>query len=38
MEVNTESRKQCVELESTKVGMVIPRTKAEVAGVSKSLD
>ena len=31
MEVNTEARKQCVELESTKVGMVIPRTKAEVS-------
>ena len=30
-EVNTESRKQCVEPESTKVGMVIPRTKVEVS-------
>ena len=31
MEVNMESRKQCVELESTRVGMVIPRTKVEVS-------
>ena len=31
MEVNTESRKQCVEPESTRVGMVIPGTKAEVS-------
>ena len=30
-EVNTESRKQCVEPESTRVGMVIPRTKVEVS-------
>ena len=29
--MNTESRKQCVELESTKVGMVIPGTKVEVS-------
>ena len=31
MEVNTESRKQYVEPESTRVGMVIPRTKVEVS-------
>ena len=31
MEVNTESRKQCVEPESTKVGMVIPGTKVVVS-------
>ena len=31
MEVNMESRKQCVEPESTRVGMVIPRTKVEVS-------
>ena len=31
MEVNTELRKQCVEPESTKVGMVIPGTKVEVS-------
>ena len=30
-EVNMESRKQCVEPESTRVGMVIPRTKVEVS-------
>ena len=30
-EVNTESRKQCVKPESTRVGMVIPRTKVEVS-------
>ena len=30
-EVNTESRKQCVEPESTRVGMVIPGTKVEVS-------
>ena len=30
-EVNMESRKQCVEPESTRVGMVIPGTKAEVS-------
>ena len=31
MEVNTESRKQCVEPESTRVGMVIPGTKVDVS-------
>ena len=31
MEVNTESRKQCVELESTRVGMVRPGSKVEVS-------
>ena len=30
-EVNTESRKLCVEPESTRVGMVIPGTKVEVS-------
>ena len=30
-EVNTESRKQCVEPESTRVSMVISRTKVEVS-------
>ena len=30
-EVNIESRKQCVDPESTRVGMVIPGTKAEVS-------
>ena len=30
-EVNTESRKQCVEPESTRVGMVISGTKVEVS-------
>ena len=30
-EVNMESRKQCVEPESTRVGMVIPGTKVEVS-------
>ena len=30
-EVNTESRKQCMEPESTRVGMVIPGTQVEVS-------
>ena len=30
-EVNTESRKKCVEPESTRVSMVIPGTKVEVS-------
>ena len=30
-EVNAESRKQCVKPESTRVGMIIPGTKAEAS-------
>ena len=36
-EVNTESWKQCVEPESTRVGMVIPGTKVEVSWSVKEL-
>ena len=37
-EVNTESRKQCVELESTRVGMVISGTKVEVSWSVKEFE